>query len=176
VIAAGHTVGTHTWSHVDLSNKSLEDAKAEIEKGISAVSISMGNKPVAPFFRFPALRHPPELVKYMAKRNIGIFSTDMDSFDFKMRKPEQVVASVMKKLEKRGKGIILMHDFQQATARGAEDLLNKLKAGGYKVVQITGKTPTEPIKQYNEIVLKEIGGGLENARPMSSVIKTISGN
>ena len=48
----------------------------------------------APFFRFPALRHPPEMVTYLGTRNIAIFSTDMDSFDFKMRKPEQVVKSV----------------------------------------------------------------------------------
>src|SRR6185312_6163031 len=30
VAAAGHTVGTHTWSHKDLSRLSEEDAKAEI--------------------------------------------------------------------------------------------------------------------------------------------------
>jgi hypothetical protein len=35
---------------------------------------------------------------YLGKRNIGIFSADMDSFDFKMRKPEQVRQSVMTKL------------------------------------------------------------------------------
>ena len=87
------------------------------------VSIALGNKPVDPFFRFPALRHPPEMVKYLGERNVGIFSTDMDSFDFKMRKPEQVVESVMAKLEKHGKGIILMHDFQQATAHAAPELL-----------------------------------------------------
>src|SRR6266849_4885630 len=116
VVAAGHTVGSHTWSHKDLSKLPEQEGKDEIEKGIAAVSIALGNQPVGPFFRFPALRHPPELVKYLGERNVGIFSTDMDSFDFKMRKPEQVIASVMKKLEKRGKGIILMHDFQQATA------------------------------------------------------------
>jgi len=174
VAAQGHTVGTHTWSHQDLSNKSLDEAKAEIEKGIAATSISLGNTPVQPFFRFPALRHPPELVKYLAERNIGIFSTDMDSFDFKMRKGEQVVASVMKKLEKHGKGIVLMHDFQQATAHALPELLGKLKQGGYKIVQVVGKTPVEPVKEYKDAVLKEMGGGLENARPMSSVIKDIS--
>ena len=47
-------------------------------------------QPPAPFFRFPALQHPPELVTYLGERNIAIFSTDIDSFDFKMRKPEQV--------------------------------------------------------------------------------------
>lgn len=176
IVAGGHTLGTHTWSHKDLSKLSTQDATAEIEKGIAAVSIALGNKPVAPFFRFPALRHPPELVKYLGERNVAMFSTDMDSFDFKMRKPDQVVKSVMTRLEKNGKGIILMHDFQHATAEAAPELLARLKAGGYKVVQITGKTPIEPKKEYVDMVLKEIGGGLDEARPMSSVIKTIEGN
>jgi len=176
VAGAGHTVGSHTWSHKDLSKLNEQEGKDEIEKGIAAVSIALGNKPVGPFFRFPALRHPPELLKYVGERNVGVFSTDMDSFDFKMRKPEQVIASVMKKLEKHGKGIVLMHDFQQATAKAAPDLLKKLKESGYKVVQVVGKTPTEPKKEYVDIVLKEMGGGLETARPMSSVIKTIEGN
>jgi peptidoglycan/xylan/chitin deacetylase (PgdA/CDA1 family) len=176
IVAGGHTLGTHTWSHKDLSKMSTQDATVEIEKGIAAVSIALGNKPVAPFFRFPALRHPPEMVKYLGERNVAMFSTDMDSFDFKMRKPDQVVKSVMTRLEKNGKGIILMHDFQHATAEAAPELLARLKAGGYKVVQITGKTPIEPKKEYVDMVLKEIGGGLDESRPMSSVIKTIEGN
>ena len=176
VAAAGHTIGSHTWSHKDLSKLTEQEGKDEIEKGIAAVSIALGNQPVAPFFRFPALRHPPELLKYAGDRNLGVFSTDMDSFDFKLRKPEQVISSVMKKLEKHGKGIILMHDFQQATAHAAPELLKQLKEGGYKVVQVVGKTPAEPIKEYTDAVLKEMGGGLDTARPMSSVIQTIQGN
>jgi peptidoglycan/xylan/chitin deacetylase (PgdA/CDA1 family) len=176
VVAAGHTVGSHTWSHKDLSKLTPEEAKAEIEMGIAAVSISLGNTPIAPFFRFPALRHPPEMVKYLGERNVGIFSTDMDSFDFKIRKPDQVIKSVMTKLAKHGKGIILMHDFQHATAEAVPELFKELKAGGYKVVQVVGKTPVEPQKEYVAIVLKEMGGGLDEARPMSSVIQTIQGN
>jgi peptidoglycan/xylan/chitin deacetylase (PgdA/CDA1 family) len=176
VAAAGHTIGSHTWSHKDLSRLSEDDAKAEIEKGIAAISIALGNKPVAPFIRFPALRHPPELLKYVGSRNIAVFSTDFDSFDFKIHKPEQVIKSVMTKLEKHGKGIILMHDFQHATSEALPEILKQMKAGGYKVVQVVGKTPVEPLPEYKEMVLKEMGGGLDTARPMSSVIKTIEGN
>jgi peptidoglycan/xylan/chitin deacetylase (PgdA/CDA1 family) len=176
VAKAGHTIGSHTWSHKDLSTLSEADAKAEIEKGIAAVSIALGNKPVAPFFRFPALKHPPELVKYVGSRNIAIFSTDMDSFDFKMRKPDQVIKSVMAKLAKHGKGIVLMHDFQHATSEAVPELLKQMKAGGYKIVQVVGKTPVEPLPEFKEAVLKEMGGGLDEARPMSSVIQTIGGN
>jgi peptidoglycan-N-acetylglucosamine deacetylase len=65
-----------------------------------------------PYFRFPALRQPQELIDYLGTRNIGIFSADMDSFDFKMRKPEQVRKSVIEKLKKHGKGIVLLHDLR----------------------------------------------------------------
>jgi peptidoglycan/xylan/chitin deacetylase (PgdA/CDA1 family) len=176
VVAAGNTVGSHTWSHKDLTKLSSDEAKAEIEKGIAAVSIALGNKPVAPFFRFPALRNPPDMIKYLGERNIGVFSTDWDSFDFKMRKPEQVIRSVMDRLNKHGKGIILMHDFQHATSEAVPEILKQLKAGGFKIVQVVGKTPVEPIQEYKDAVLKEIGGGLDEARPMSSVIQTIQGN
>ncbi len=74
------------------------------------------------------------MVTYLGQRNIAIFSCDFDSFDFKMRKPEQVIKSLMTKLEKHGKGIILLHDFQHATAEALPELLAQLKASGYKVV------------------------------------------
>ncbi len=175
VIAAGHTVGSHTWSHKDLTKLTPDEAKTEIEKGIAAVSISAGNKPIAPFFRFPALRNPPEMVKYLGDRNVGIFSTDWDSFDFKMRKPDQVIHSVISRLTQHGKGIILMHDFQHATSEAVPEILKQLKQNGFKIVQVVGKTPIEPLPEYKQAVLKEMGGGLDEARPMSSVIQTIGG-
>jgi hypothetical protein len=69
-----------------------------------------------------------------------------------------------------------MHDFQHATSEALPEILKYMKDNGYKVVQVVGKTPLEPLPEYKAIVLKEMGGGLESARPMSSVIKTISGN
>jgi peptidoglycan/xylan/chitin deacetylase (PgdA/CDA1 family) len=125
VAAEGHTIGSHTWSHADLSKLTPDQAKEEIEKGVSAVRVALG-QPEASFFRFPALRHSPELLTYLSARNIGIFSTDMDSFDFKMRKPEQVVDSVVSRLKKHGKGIVLMHDFQHPTSLALPELLVQL--------------------------------------------------
>src|SRR6476661_1913101 len=123
VAAAGHTVGSHTWSHKDLSKMTEQEAIDEIEKGIAAVGIALGNKAPSAFFRFPGLRGPEPLLKYVGTRNLAVFSTDLDSFDFKIHKPEQVIKSVMTKLNKRGKGIILMHDFQQSTAHALPELL-----------------------------------------------------
>lgn len=173
VAAGGHTIGSHTWSHVDLSKMTTDQAKEELEKGFSAVRVGLG-QPAAPFFRFPALRHPPEVVAYLGTRNVGIWSTDMDSFDFKMRKPEQVVQSVMAKLKKHGKGIVLMHDFQKPTAAAAADLLAQLKAGGYKVVHVKAKDPVATLPEYDDALIKEFGGSVVSGRPISSVVRTIS--
>jgi len=185
VAAAGHAIGSHTWCHQDLSktkgrcnvNGKVQTVEYnpidEIEMGISAVHWAVGG-PTAPYFRFPALRQPQELVDYLGKRNIAIFSTDMDSFDFKMRKPEQVRQSVMEKLKKHGKGIVLVHDFQHATAEAAMDLLNDLKAGGYKIVFMKPKYSVTTIASYDEAILKQLKGPMTDTRPTSSVVHTIS--
>jgi peptidoglycan/xylan/chitin deacetylase (PgdA/CDA1 family) len=188
VAAGGHAIGSHTWCHQDLSKtkgkcqvagktQAVEyDPKDEIEKGISAVRWAVGG-PTAPYFRFPALRQPPELIEYLGKRNIGIFSADLDSFDFKMRKPEQVRQSVMAKLKKHGKGIVLLHDFQHATGEAAMDLLNDLKAGGYKIVFMKPKFPVTTIASYDQQILSAVkgpGGGGGDGRPTSSVVRTIA--
>src|SRR5450756_1648499 len=74
VLAAGHTVGSHTWSHATLTNKKLteDQRKEEIEKGFSAVKWALGGVSPSPFFRFPALQHPPEMVTYLGTRNIAM--------------------------------------------------------------------------------------------------------
>jgi hypothetical protein len=119
------------------------------------------------------LHHPPELVKYLGERNIAMFSTDMGTFDFKMRRPEQVVASVNAKLRKYGKGILLMHDFQQATAHALPQILADLKAGGYKVVLMKAKSAVTTLPQYDEMVQQDQKLPTVSQQPTSSVVKTV---
>jgi peptidoglycan/xylan/chitin deacetylase (PgdA/CDA1 family) len=176
VAAAGHTIGAHTWSHANLNSKKITDqqAKDEIEKGFSAVKLALGAAP-SPFFRFPELQHGPASVTYLGTRNVAIFSCDLDSFDFrKNSSADKVVSTVMGKLNKLGKGIILMHDFQKHTADALPELLRQLKAGGYKVVQITAKAPVQTLAEYDEMMLKDAKVPVATARPVSSVVQTVS--
>ncbi len=173
VAEAGHTIGAHTWSHAVLEKKTFDQAKEEIEKGISAIQWALEGKESAPFFRFPALKHPPEVVKYLGERNIAIFSTDFDSFDFKMRQPEQVIKSVMDKLEKHGKGIILMHDFQKATVEALPELLKQMKEKGYKVVHMRPKFLIKSLPEYDALLQKENKLTTVNTAPTSSIVKTV---
>jgi peptidoglycan-N-acetylglucosamine deacetylase len=172
VAAAGHSIGGHTWSHANLGKLKGDRATEEIEKGFSAVKLALGASP-APFFRFPYLQDPKDQLAYLGSRNIAIFSHDLDSFDFKMRKPEDVVKSVLSKLERKGKGIILLHDFQQATAKALPDLLNELKAKGYKVVHMKAKAPVATLAQWDEAAKGEIKGVTGGGQPTSSVVRTV---
>jgi len=178
VYAAGHTVGTHTWSHANLNGKKMTEQmdKDEIEKGISAVKWALGGPSPAPFFRFPQLQHNEAAMAYLGSRNVAMFSCDLDSFDFrKASSPEKVVTTVMTKLDKLGKGIILMHDFQKHTADALPTLLRKLKEGGYKVVQVKAKTQLASLPEYDEALAKELKiPSATSSRPVSSVVQTVS--
>ena len=176
VLAAGHTVGAHTWSHANLNGKKMtgQMAKDEIEKGFSAVKWALGTEP-SPFFRFPEFQHNPAMVAYLGTRNVAMFSCDLDSFDYrKDSTPEKVVNSVMTKLNKLGKGIILMHDFQKHAAEALPTLLRQLKAGGYKIVQMKAKTSVQTLPEYDAEFVKDMKLPPANARPVSSVVQTVS--
>ena len=147
VATAGHTVGGHTWSHANLCKAKGETADRGDREGLQRGQArhrraTRHRSSASPTCR---IRKPRESI--WAARNVAMFSHDLDSFDFKMRKPEDVVKSVMSKLEKKGKGIILMHDFQQATAKAMPELLSELKAKGYKVVHMKAKAPLATLPQ-----------------------------
>ena len=174
VLARGHTVGSHTWGHVNLAKQPSQGAKDEIEKGISAVSMAAG-QPIAPFFRFPQLRQTPELKAYLGERNIATFSIDIDSEDFRIKKPELLVSGVMAKLQKTGKGIVLMHDLHKWSAAAVPELLAQMKAGGYKIVHLKAKETLPTLPQYDAMVAPaEKVNKPSNGRPIASVISTVA--
>ena len=175
-LAEGHTVGSHTWSHVNLKGKKITEqrAKDEVEKGFSAVRSVLGANP-APFFRFPQLQYNQAIVDYFGNRHVAMFSADIDSQDFKKAStPDKIITRVMTELDKRGKGIILMHDFQKNTAEALPTLLRRLKEGGYKVVQIKAKAPYQTLPEYDQAFVKVEKTPTAGARPAPSVVQTVS--
>jgi peptidoglycan-N-acetylglucosamine deacetylase len=175
VAAAGHTIGAHTWSHANLNSKKMteQQAKDEVEKGFSAVKFALGAAP-SPFFRFPELQHGPATVTYLGTRNIAIFSCDVDSFDFRAKDGTQIINTVMTKLDKAGKGIILMHDFQKHTGEALPTLLRRLKAGGYKIVQMKARMPLQTLAEYDEALVRDMKVPVTSTRPVGSVVQTVT--
>jgi hypothetical protein len=114
------------------------------------------------------------MVTYLGTRNIAMFSCDLDSFDFKARNAKQVIDVTFKKLDKLGKGIILMHDFHKHTAEALPDLLKRLKAEGYKVVAMRAKAPVQSLPEFDEMILKEAKLPTLSQRPVNSVVTDVT--
>ncbi|MBS0235269.1 MAG: polysaccharide deacetylase family protein [Proteobacteria bacterium] len=142
VAEAGHTIGIHSWTHPNMARLTLPEVTHEVEATFDIVQKN-SPEPVAPFFRYPYLSSSKITEDYFKSRNIGQFAIDIDSSDWRVRSSAPVIARIMAGLKKRGRGIILMHDIHKWTADAVPTILQKLKAGGYKVVQLKAKTPVQ---------------------------------
>ncbi len=149
VEAAGHTIATHTWSHLNLGRRSARKAGGEIELGISAVQHAAA-KPITPFFRFPYLSDPNAMLAYSKDRNLGVFSIDIDAYDYRTKAAEKVYSTIMRQARSRRKGIMLFHDIQPSTAFAMKRLLDTLHRENFKIVHIVAKAPVETLASFNE--------------------------
>ena len=146
----GHSVGTHTFSHIHLDEVPLEKAKKDIELGIEAVTEALGKgRSPAPFFRAPYLGITKELEKYLYARGLMVWDIDADSLDWSLDSPEKVIADTLAVLEKKGKGILLMHDIKSQTARAMPVLLSELKRRGFRIVHVVPESGHVPNASNN---------------------------
>jgi peptidoglycan/xylan/chitin deacetylase (PgdA/CDA1 family) len=152
--ARGHTIALHTWSHKRLDRIGSSASKQEIELGLSATSLALGGA-VAPFFRFPYLGESSAMRAHLKARNMANVAIDIDSRDFLTRNPSVMRATVMKQLATKGRGIILFHDIQPATAGGLRALLAELKQKGYRVVHIVAKGSAATLPEFDAMAERE---------------------
>jgi peptidoglycan/xylan/chitin deacetylase (PgdA/CDA1 family) len=155
VARQGHTVGTHTWSHRNMSTLSAPHALAEIDLGVSAVRKAVG-APIAPFFRFPYLVQDEAMLAHLAARNLAAFSIDIDPFDYRTQDPSRVVRDVVRRVLSNKNGIILLHDVEPSTARGLKTLLDELQARGIRVVHLVPRGTAQTIPLYDAFVAKPL--------------------
>ena len=145
VLARGHTVGTHTWSHPNnLKRLSLDKAKDQIERGFAAVALAASTG-IAPFFRFPGLNDSDELLAYLQSRNIASFTVDVISNDSFIGSPQRIADRTVKLAVQQNGGILLFHDLKKPTAKALPAILAGLKAKGFKVVHLRAKANVVPL-------------------------------
>ena len=140
----GHSIGTHTQDH-RLKLRSIDRMKQEIDDGIESVSRALGNSlEVAPFFRFPGLIHPGPAEDYLASKGIMVWSADLVADDWRRISPDQVLKRALISLQKRGRGILLLHDIKARTTLALPRLLAALKTLNYHVVHVVPAASGEP--------------------------------
>jgi peptidoglycan/xylan/chitin deacetylase (PgdA/CDA1 family) len=143
---AGHTVGTHTQNHpLSMNKMAIERAMQEIDGGIASVTAALGdNAAPAPFFRIPGLLRAESVENYLASQGLQAWSADFPADDWKRISPSRVYEIAMKRLEDKGKGILLLHDIQARTVAALPKILLELKARGYRIVHVVPATPELP--------------------------------
>lgn len=141
IIARGHTLGGHTWSHPrQLPRMSAARAHDEIERGFAALEAATGGG-IAPFFRFTGLNDSAPLLGYLQRRGIASFTVDVVSDDSFISSPDELVETTLKRTEQRGGGILLFHDIKPTTAQALPAILDGLAARGFRIVHLRHAAP-----------------------------------
>ena len=145
IYEAGHTIGTHSENHPSrFRSLSVERVRQEIDQGIADVGAALGDpKELAPFFRIPGLARSDTIEQELAERSLVVFSSDVVADDwYRHIRPAAIISRAMSRLEKRGKGILLLHDIHPATVAALPGLLRQLKEQGFRIVHvIPGEQP-----------------------------------
>src|SRR3954470_4790696 len=146
LVEAGHSVGTHSQNHpLTMNHMPIDAARQEIDAGIASVKSALGDgATLAPFFRIPGLLRAEEVEDYLASLGIQIWSADFLADDWRHISSSRVFDLAIKRLEERGKGILLLHDIQARTVAALPRILNELKLRGYHIVHVVPATPQNP--------------------------------
>jgi hypothetical protein len=146
LVDAGHTVGTHTQNHpLSMDRMPVEQAKQEIDDGIASTAAALADPTVlAPFFRIPGLLRADGVEDYLASQGIQAWSADFLADDWRHISSSRVYDLAMKRLEDKGKGILLLHDIQARTVAALPRILHELKVRGYRIVHVVPATAQQP--------------------------------
>ncbi len=152
IVARGHTLGTHTWSHpLNLKRLSLKRAKDQIDRGFAAVSLAAGQD-IAPFFRFPGLSDSNPLLAHLQSLGVASFTVDVVSNDSFISSSRRVADRTVRLTVARQGGILLFHDIKRSAAKALPSILARLKAKGYKVVHIKPKSTMARVISYDNVL------------------------
>lgn len=128
VVAEGHQIGNHSWSHPLLTKISLEQAKSQINDTTEALKKASGQD--------VHIMRPPYggiNATIQAAVDQSFILWDVDTLDWKNRN----TASIMKEVRKARPGsIILMHDVHKTSINALPSVLQYLTEQGFELVTI----------------------------------------
>lgn len=128
VVAEGHQIGNHSWSHPLLTKISLEQAKSQINDTTEALKKASGQD-------VHIMRPPYGGINATIQGAVdqSFILWDVDTLDWKNRN----TASIMKEVRKARPGsIILMHDVHQTSINALPSVLQYLTEQGFELVTI----------------------------------------
>lgn len=127
--ADGHTIGNHTYSHVDLKTLSTQDAMAQLADTNEAIRGCIGEYPE--FFRPPFGSIRKEMDRRIPMVQV---SWNIDPKDWECQDTGLIIDRVMKNVKENG--IILLHDGYGPTVEATKQIIPLLREMGYTIVPV----------------------------------------
>ena len=153
--AEGHQIGSHTWSHQDLSTLNANDLDAELVKNEIAISNVLGF--------FPQYMRPPysncasgtDCDKAMVSRGYHEVYYDIDTEDYMNDTPERIQRSkdifdnyVKTSNPAKDRFLVIAHDIHEQTAQNlTRYMLQTMNTTGYQGVTV-GTCLGDPVENW----------------------------
>lgn len=156
VQAEGHLVGNHTYSHQTIPLLTFENQKKEIDLADKPLKKYFAKQKMS-LFRFPFGSSSCEAISYIGKelKYTGMIGWHVDTCDWAYEKTGTVTSKialrdcginpknlsnyqghVMEQLNRKGGGIILMHETNNNTVRNLEEIIIKILKLNYKFTNL----------------------------------------
>lgn len=138
---AGHSIGSHSYSHRELNYLAPEDATADIERGIEAVDrAAFGSAADRPhLFRFPGFKSTPELVAFVNSHHGLVVDRNFGANDWRGDPAPVEFERFKERLQHMQRGIVILHDVQPETVKLLPMVLAELKARHMKIVHLVAE-------------------------------------
>jgi peptidoglycan/xylan/chitin deacetylase (PgdA/CDA1 family) len=134
ILADGHEIGNHTWTHPQLSKLSDDKVTSEITKTQEAIKEASGYTPT--LLRPPYGAITPRQREWISSQfGLNVILWSVDPFDWK--RPGSAVITQRILSQARPGAIILSHDIHKQTVDAMPATLDGLIAKGYKFVTVS---------------------------------------
>ena len=133
----GHTLGNHTYGHVNLLKLTEAQAGEQIRRGREAVAKAAAEaaEPVI-LLRAPAFGVDAAARRQAARLGAVEVGPDISPKDWRGDPPAKTMLRLMATLERKDRGVILLHDNQPNTRALLKLLLAEFVATGRKAVSV----------------------------------------
>ncbi len=136
IVAAGHTLGNHSWDHPRVERLTLSQLREQIDR-TDALLARFDGQPRHDF-RPPRGEMPAGMVLDCIRRGIRIAYWSYDTLDYSHRGPAEL-AAVARRDPLRAGDVLLMHD-DSAHSHGLLDaMLPEWKAQGFALEPLPGR-------------------------------------
>jgi cellulose synthase/poly-beta-1,6-N-acetylglucosamine synthase-like glycosyltransferase/peptidoglycan/xylan/chitin deacetylase (PgdA/CDA1 family)/spore germination protein YaaH len=149
MVAEGHEIGNHTYTHPNLALESIETVRLEIaanERAIEAITGHGTRLFRAPFMGDAEPTTPDEIEPILAAQKLGYVSIGLhvDPLDWQQPSSETItartIAGILSTDPLNGGQIVLLHDAggdRQATVDALPRIIDGLRAKGYRFVPVS---------------------------------------